>query len=162
MIEVYQNLFVGSELDEQRVRGQSGWFFVHACKEPYHREALGYRTQGAPKTHPEYLIARRDDRLILNLVDVADVNFIAPEIVDTAIEAIHSNVAARKVLVHCNQGQSRSPTIAFLYLAKHSDQFRGADFETASRDFARIYPPFAPARGMAEYARLNWLRYSAR
>ena len=39
MIETIPNLFVGSEADEQRLRGQAGWFFIHACKEPYHRQA---------------------------------------------------------------------------------------------------------------------------
>lgn len=160
MIEVHQNLFVGAELDEQRLRGDGGWFFVHACKEPYHREALGYTGRAAAKGHPEYLIARRPGRLILNLVDVADVNFIMPEIVDAAINAIHLNIPERKVLVHCNQGQSRSPTIAMLYLARHTDIFRGLDHAAAFGAFAAIYPPFAPARGMAEYARLNWSRYA--
>lgn len=65
MIEVCPNLCVGSEHDEQRIRGQAGWFFIHACKEPYHRQALGYTGRAAAKTHPEYLIARRNGRLIL-------------------------------------------------------------------------------------------------
>ena len=113
MIEVYTNLFVGAEHDEVSLRGQDGWFVVHACKEPYHRQALGYRGQGAPKHHPEYLIARRDGRLILNLVDVDDVNFISPIIIDAALGDIHQNIMSKRVLVHCNQGQSRSPSIAF-------------------------------------------------
>lgn len=47
MIEVHPGFFVGDEADEQRVRGQPGWFFIHACKEPYHRQALGSR--GVPR-----------------------------------------------------------------------------------------------------------------
>ena len=38
----------------------------------YHRQALGYRSRGAPKDHPEYLVARRGNRLILNIVDAND------------------------------------------------------------------------------------------
>jgi hypothetical protein len=57
MIEVYSKLFVGDELDyERKVSHQTGWATVHACKEPYHREALGYSSRGAPKDHPEYLV----------------------------------------------------------------------------------------------------------
>lgn len=136
MIEVCPNLHVVSEQDEQRIHGQAGWFFIHACKEPYHRQALGYTGRAAAKTHPEYLIARRNDRLILNIVDVDDPNYISPEIVDAALGAIKDNIQHTKVLLHCNQGQSRSPGIALLY------------------------PPYAPARGMAEYIRLNWHRYA--
>lgn len=160
MIELAQNLFVGSQDDEAQIRGRTGWFVIHACKEPYHRDALGYSGRGAPKEHPEYLIARRAGRLILNLVDVANINFIAPEIIDAALEAIHQNIGTQKVLVHCNQGMSRSPTIGLLYLAKFTNAFRGQTHEEAVQKFRGLYPQFNPALGMAEYARQNWLKYS--
>src|ERR1039457_6195845 len=134
MIEVQPNLFVGSQDDEASIRGQSGWFVVHACKEPYHRQALGYTGRGAPKTHPEYLIARRAGRLILNLVDVADINYIPAEIIDTALSDIHKNIPTNKILVHCNQGMSRSPTIAFLYLLKFSDLLNLQDYQKGLQD----------------------------
>jgi len=70
MIEIYPNLYIGNEDDyESKVRSETGWCVVHACKDPYHRQALGYTGRAAPKEHPEYLIARRDNQLILNLVD---------------------------------------------------------------------------------------------
>lgn len=159
MIEVHPNLFVGDEIDEQRLCREPGWFFIHACKEPYHRRALGYTGRAAPKDHPEYLIARRDGHLILNLVDVDDVNYIAVEIVDAALEAIHRNLGSAKVLLHCNQGQSRSPSIALLYLTRHTDRFAGMALSDALKTFQTIYPPYSPARGMVDYVRLNWDRY---
>jgi hypothetical protein len=162
MIEVHHNLFVGSQDDEASIRGQSGWFIVHACKEPYHRQALGYKGRGAPKDHPEYLIARRTGCLILNLVDVDNVDYIPTEIIDTAISDIHQNIASSKVLVHCNQGLSRSPTVAFLYLLKFSDVFRRQDHNQDLQDFLKIYPSYTPAQGMADYVKINWLRYSSR
>lgn len=160
MIEVFTNLFVGSQEDEAAIRPQSGWYVIHACKEPYHRQALGYTGRGAPKNHPEYLIAPREGRLILNLVDVDNVAYIPPEIIDAALAAIHQNIASSKVLVHCNQGMSRSPTIALLYMTKFTDQFNSMDSEGATQEFRRIYPGYAPAVGMAEYVRLNWQKYA--
>jgi len=160
MIEVHPNLYVGSEDDERLVRGQAGWFVVHACKEPYHRLALGYRTQGAPKGHPEYLIARRGDRLILNLVDAPDPRYIPVEIIDAAIAGISANIAARRVLVHCNEGKSRSPGIAFLYLHKMTDLFQGMDTETAISQFRLLYPLFMPGPGMLGFIQANFARYS--
>jgi hypothetical protein len=89
MLEVYPNLHVGCETDYERiVRYQDGWWVVHACKEPYHRRALGYSGRAAPKTHPEYLVARRDNRLILNLIDADDPAYIPKEIIDAAIDFI--------------------------------------------------------------------------
>ena len=98
--------------------------------------------------------------MILNLVDVDNVAYIPPEIIDAALAAIHQNIASSKVLVHCNQGMSRSPTIALLYMTKFTDQFNSMDSEGATQEFRRIYPGYAPAVGMAEYVRLNWQKYA--
>lgn len=159
MLEIYKNLFVGSEADENSIRGEPGWFVVHACKEPYHRRALGYTGRAASKDHPEYLMAARQGCLILNLVDVDNVAYISCDIIDAALNAIHENVASLKVLVHCNQGASRSPTIAFLYLARHTDLFHGQGHDQALISFRSIYPLYNPALGMSEYARINWPAY---
>jgi predicted protein tyrosine phosphatase len=160
MIEVFPNLHVGSERDEQSFRGQARWFFIHACKEPYHRQALGYTGRAAAKTHPEYLIARRNYRLILNLVDVDNPSYISFEIIDAALDAIKDNIQQSRVLLHCNQGQSRSPSIALLYLLKHTDRLTQMDMVAAIAAFRAIYQSYAPARGMAEYIRLHWHRYA--
>jgi protein-tyrosine phosphatase len=107
------------------------------------------------------LIARRPGRLILNLVDVNDVNYVGASLVDAALDTISDNISASKILLHCNLGQSRSPTIALLYLAKHTDRFRGFSIEDAVAAFRGSYPSYAPAQGMADYARLNWVKYAA-
>lgn len=159
MKEVYPSLFVGNEADAYSVLNQSGWFVIHACKEPFHRQALGYSGRGALKTHPEYLIAKRDNRLILNLVDAADPAYIPKEIIDAAIEAIHQNILQRKVLVHCNQGMSRSPTIAFLYLARHTNVFSSDNLVTSLNEFKKLYPAYAPANGVEIFAQTNWNEY---
>ncbi|MDQ0462943.1 hypothetical protein QO010_000691 [Caulobacter ginsengisoli] len=161
MIEVHPNLHVGGEVDERRIRGQPGWFTIHACKEPYHRQALGYTGPAASKDHPEYLIARRDSRLILNLVDAPNVKFIGPSLIDAALAAIEEHIGTSQVLVHCNQGMSRSPTIAFLYLAKHTDRFRGLGHDEALAAFRTIYPPYNAARGMSDYTRIHWDSYAS-
>lgn len=159
MIEVCPNLHVGSEHNEQSLRGQAGWFFRHACKEPYHRQALAHTGRTAAKTHPEYRIARRNGRLILNLVDIDGPSYISFEIVDAASYAIRDDIEHSKILLHCNQSQSRSPSIALLYLLKHTDFLSREDIAAAIAAFRAIYSSYTPARGMAEYVRLNWHRY---
>jgi hypothetical protein len=166
VIEIYPNLFVGSQNDLIHADSgigivSPGWFVITAAKEPWHREALGYKTQGAPKDHPEYLIAERERRLILNLVDAPDPAYIREEIIERALDTIDVALdAGDKVLLHCNQGNSRAPTIALLWL-----RFRCAvtrpflarmTFHDACEAMAERYPGFDPAGGMLGYARAAW------
>ncbi len=157
MIEVYENLFVGNQDDyEFQVKNSADWAIVHACKEPYHRDLLDYSGRGAPKAHPEYLIARRDNRLFLNLIDADSSRFIPEAILNTAVEFVSEHLAAnRAVLVHCNQGRSRGPSIAMLYLHRHTNRLP-AIFDTAVPAFTELYPPFAPARGIRNKLREVW------
>lgn len=156
MIEVAPNLFVGAAEDEAAVRDDPEWYIISAAKEPWHRQALGYTGRGAPNDHPEYLIARRPRRTILNLVDTADPAYIRPEIIDAAIADIDAMRMDHEILIHCNQGQSRAPTIAMLYLGQHDERFQHLNYDDAVAEFTKIYPPYAPAKGMADYARANW------
>ena len=160
MTEIHKNLFVGNETDyEYKVKNQDGWNVIHACKEPYHRQALGYSGRGAPKDHPEYLLAKRENRLILNLVDAKDSTYIAKEIMDEALQFIDQSLeSGRKVLVHCNQGMSRSPGIALLYLAKE-EIIKNDSFQEALAEFETIYPGINMAGGMRGFLEVNWGEY---
>jgi len=161
MIEIYPNLFIGNEYDyESQVRNQPGWCVVHACKEPYHRQALGYTSRAAPKDHREYLIARRGTRLILNLVDAPQPEYIPKEIIDAALEFIGAGLqAGSRVLVHCNEGCSRSAGIGLLYLVKNTDQLPKGSFIEAEAAFRTIYPPYNPKTGMRGFMIGNWGKY---
>ena len=161
MIEIYENLFIGNELDfERKVKFERDWYVKHACKEPYHRRELGYVERGAPKAHPEYLIAKRKNSLILNLIDVDKPSYIPKEIIDTVMEEIEKNLQyKKKVLVHCNQGFSRSATIGLLYLAMKG-YFQNLSFLNAEQEYKKIYPFYNPANGIRMYAEINWNKYN--
>lgn len=160
MIEIYPNLFIGIADDyEFKVKEQEGWSVVHACKEPYHRRELGYTSRAAPKDHPEYLIAKRENRLILNLVDAPNPAYIPKEIVDAALEFIRKELNdGRKVLVHCNLGESRSPSIGLLYLAAYTEKL-SKEFAAAENDFRQIYPSYNPGAGMKGFLVQYWGNY---
>ena len=162
MIEVFSILFVGNEAVASNVLHTSGWFIVHAGKEPFHRQALGYTGRGAPKDHPEYLVAERDGRLALNLVDAPNPAYIPKEAIDAALEAIHKNISQSKVLVHCNQGMSRSPTIALLYLLKHTQELKFESLSSVLEKFKALYPAYGPAGGMSGFIEKYWLEYAGR
>lgn len=160
MIEIMTNLFIGDQSDyENNVAGNEGWFIIHACKEPYHRKALGYTGKGAPKGHPEYLVAKRGDRLILNLIDPDDPEYIPKEIIDAALDFIKEGLQlGKKVLVHCNQGESRSPCIGLLYMAMNG-LIPNKNFLEAEHAFQLIYQDYQPSKGMRRFLINNWSLY---
>ena len=136
MKEIIKNLYIGNADDyEQYVKGKDNCSIVHACKEPYYRKALGYSGRSVLSNHPEYLIAVRVNRLILNLIDPPNLNFIPKEIIDKALTFIDENLKRnRKVLVHCNQGESRSPSIGMLYMAI-KNEISNSSLEDAEKNF---------------------------
>lgn len=160
MIEIVPDFYIGSQDDyEGCVRHQDNWVTVHACKEPYHRQALGYSGRGAPNTHPEYLFAKRENRLILNLVDVDDPRYIHQAIIDEALRYIHTSLEQGfKVLVHCNQGGSRAPGIGLLYLGCIG-KIAHENFLEAEEVFRVLYPMYNPKNGIRGFLFTNWNQY---
>ncbi|MGC2210354.1 MAG: dual specificity protein phosphatase family protein [Candidatus Korobacteraceae bacterium] len=158
MIEVHPGLFVGPQEEyESLVRHERGWAVVHACKEPYHREAVGYISAKPPERHPEYFVARRGTRLCLNLLDAPDPADISAEVMDAAVAFIHEHLmAGGRVFLHCQMGMSRSPSIAMLYLGTHTDRLPTDSFDVALIQFSEVYPPFSPRPGVSGFLRERW------
>jgi len=151
MKEIFKNFYVGTgEEFEEYVYFKADWAVVHAAKEPWHRKLLGYTTKAAPKDHPEYLMARRNLVLFLNLVDVKDPVYIKDEIINAALDFIGEHLAQeKKVFIHCNQGQSRAPSIAFLYLVRIGE-LTGKLPDMLAK-FKVLYPNYLPSDGMRLY-----------
>lgn len=161
MVEVAPKLHIGNAADfESMVRYQDGWSIVHACKEPYHRQLLGYVGRGAPKDHPDYLFAVRGNRLFLNLVDADDPAYIPKQIVDTSLQFIDQALKiGNRVLVHCNQGESRSPSLGLLYLAVYTTLLPKTSLRDAETEFIKLYSGYNPKAGMRGFLSIYWNDY---
>jgi len=159
MREVFPDLFVGTGEDFEAIKDNVEWSSVSCAKEPWHREALGYTGRGAPREDPEYLFARRNRMLILNMVDADRAAYFNPEMMNTALEYIELELdIGQRVLLFCNQGISRAPGLALLYLLKHN-QFVGLPYDVGETEFRnKLYPAFQPKAGIREYVRTEWRR----
>ena len=172
MREVFKNLWIGNEKDFNELCNQNainelmpfyhpeGWAIVHSCKEPFHRSFVGYSGRGAPKDHPEYLWAERWNRLALNIVDAPKPEFFDMGMIGKALNFIEQKLSeGLKVLVHCNQGESRSPSIALLYLIKQ-DIIKGDTLEDCEAEFMKVYPEYNPGAGIRGFVKEHWEEYS--
>lgn len=165
MIEVIPGLYVGSQNDYAAAKANNKMKVISAAKEPWHREALGYTGRAAPKEDPEYLVAYRPRHVILNLVDPNDAKWIPREVIDAAVDEIAGGLDdGLDVLVHCNQGESRAPSIALLFLltdSHNADTFHGCENGDEVMDVFRqeFYPDYNPSEGFTQFVRDNWDSY---
>ncbi len=153
MIKVLENLYVGDLQDCENLKDNSEWSIIHACKTPCHQNSLNY-TKFLPPSDPNYLIYEKEDHLYLNIVDMADIK---PKFADPIFEKALSFIqqSKKQVLIHCNQGMSRSPAIALVHLAR-SGAIRNDTNETAHAEFNKIYPNYNPGLGVKQYLRERW------
>ncbi len=158
MIEVHNGLYVGKEAD-CRI-GDHEWAVVHACKSPCHQRAVAYRGN-LLRSHPHYLALEQDTDLYLNLIDPPKPLFMAP--------SFHSFLAfsqvqlkkGRKILIHCNQGESRAPSLALLLLAKLVSQISNESYGAARAEFKTLFNGYNPGRGIQKYLADHWSEFDA-
>ena len=168
MVEIYPRIFCGSDADAYALLVTDNldeWTVLHCAKEKWHREMVGYTGRGAPKEHPEYLFARRGNRMALNMVDAPKPEFFSPEMIKAGLDFLEEGFKAGKnLLVHCNQGESRGPSVVMLYVYKyHVDHAIGdsgpVSFEAAEAEMRRIYPAYNPGEGIRAHLMRYWGEY---
>jgi len=151
MIEVYENLFIGDDTDCYPQNFKT----IHACK-TCHQKHLGYRGS-LPQNHPAYLIAETPEHLFLNMVDMEREllpKFTHP-IMKAAMDFMDKHIGNNKILIHCNQGASRSAAVALLYLARKG-VISKENYQKAEADFIKIYPKTNLGLGIKLYLNNNW------
>ena len=158
MIKVHNGLYVGKEAD-CRV-GDHEWAVVHACKSPCHQRAVGYR-RNLSQNHPNYLALERGTDLYLNLIDPPKPLFMAPSFNSFLAFSRVQLEEGRKILIHCNQGESRAPSLALLLLAKLVSQISNESYEAARAEFEALFNGYNPGRGIQKYLADNWSEFDA-
>ncbi len=150
-------LYIGS-IDDIKRTDDEGWAFVHATQTIHYKIFNWNRKYNKPKkTHPNYIIHEKGSRLSLNWVDGGShlYDWSGPETFIRVLDFIDKWVKEKKVLVHCDKGQSRAPTIGLLYLAKRLKRIPNESFSSARDEFAKIYPNYLPG-GIGDYVKEKW------
>jgi predicted protein tyrosine phosphatase len=127
---------------------------VHACKEPCHRRAVGYSERSLPSSHSNYLVLERGHHLYLNLIDPPAPLFMMPSFV-AFMRFVDAQISARPVLIHCNEGRSRAPSLALLYASKRLSLFPADSYAVAAAGFRQRFP-YEPGLGIQKWLTNNW------
>jgi hypothetical protein len=155
MSPVHERTLVGSVTDCRG--GDARLYVVHACKSPCHQHAVGYRGK-LFGNHPNYLSLRSGSDLYLNIIDPPLPLFKDELFADYLRFAREAWDAGARLLVHCNQGESRAPSLALVFLAKHLGELPNESFAAARQAFAQRCSRYAPGRGIETYLTESWSR----
>lgn len=163
MKRIIENIYVGTVSDILFAK-QSNFSILGACKEPLHRQHAklqgaseeGYVGRAMDKREPEYLYAERDHALYLNLIDAKDPKYIPDEVINKALDFIDKELDNRKsVLIVCNKAESRSPSIALMWVIKNTT-LGLYPYENIIEEFKDVYPAYNPSDGMKQYVKKFW------
>ena len=128
---------------------------VHACKSPCHQRSVGYTGSLSP-VHHNYLVLRNPYDLYLNIIDPPVPLFKIETFAHFLLFAGEHHDRGASVLIHCNQGESRAPTLALLFLAKHLRMIPDGSFSDAKDAFASLYAGYRPGAGIQQFLTTNW------
>lgn len=151
------NLYVGNIEDISHINDDE-WAVVHATQTIHYKIFNWNRTTNKPnKEHPNYIVYENNNRLSLNWVDGPAhlYKWTGNDTFISILDFIDKWIGERKILVHCDQAFSRSPSVCLLYLAKRTTLIPSNSFVEAMNEFLKIYPQYSPG-GIGDYLKENW------
>lgn len=152
MREVDEGIFVG-DISDCRVGAENDFAVIHACKFPCHAAAAGY-TSRISKDDPHYLQVVKEHDLYLNLIDAPKPLFY-PESFKMFLNFAADTHKHRDLLIHCNQGLSRAPSLA-LFLLAHEGFLPNESYAAAREEYVKRDPMYTPGMGIQMFLTFNW------
>jgi hypothetical protein len=153
MVTVHDRLYVG---DAGTCRPSSSLLaVVHAGKSPCHQQSVGYTGSLSP-LHPNYLVLRDPFDLYLNIIDPPVPLFKIETFVQFLLFAGEHYDRGASVLIHCNKGESRAPTLALRFLAKHLRVIPDCSFSDAKEVLVSLCAGYQPGAGIQKFLTTNW------
>lgn len=153
-------IHVGTRADAP-LRDDADWAVVNTAK-TVHCEIMGWGNR-PPADHPNYVEYEDGQLLSFNWVDgpanLFDYQGRGVERFVHALDFIDAWYPTKQILINCDQGQSRSPTVALLYLAKRLHELPGSSYADARSAFQEMYPTYAP-KGIADFVSAHWAEIS--
>lgn len=147
---ILDNLYVGNMEDCKAVTGQEGWSVVHACKHPCHHDKCG----NPSSKDDNYLTYKEGSGLFLNMIDPPTPLF-QKRMFDEFLDWMRAQWEdGQKILIHCNKGESRAPTLALLFLAKVLYRITATSYDDAWDEFELLIgEKYTPGKGIETWMR---------
>ncbi len=120
-----------------------------------HQSVVGWQGRGCNPDNPYYLVKRENDSIYLNMIDAEDPKYVNDEMINPALDFIHQHLRiGNEVFVYCSLGESRSPSIALMYLLEQDLIEKNESTISLFRN--DYYPFFNPKQGNLLYIKRRW------
>ena len=149
---VHYGLFVGPASSAPSFSGSS---VLRCAKEPWFVEAKALAARSIYPDRVKFSAGGNaalinPNHMVLNMVDAESPRYFPDEMVNAGLDFITERFAAGDaVLVHCNMGISRSPSMAMLWMFEHG--FLDDEFRYAVPQFKKLYKDWMPGNGIWQY-----------
>jgi hypothetical protein len=121
-----------------------------------HQSQVGWSGRGCDKDHPCYLYKKEADAIYLNMIDGDDPKYVSDVMINAALGFMKKHLDNDEtIFVYCSLGESRSPSIALMYMLEHGLIDVNNNVLVDFRD--NFYANYQPKRGNAQYIVNRWL-----
>lgn len=151
-------LYVGTK-EEYAVARRRGMKIVCALNRANgfitHQSVVGWQGRGCNPDNPYYLYKREEGGIYLNMIDSEDPKYIHDKMINETLDFIHQNLNnGQEVLIYCSLGESRSPSIALMYMLEYN--LIEKSNETINIFKSKYYPNYLPKMGNLLYIKNRW------
>ncbi len=154
MTKVYDRLYVLVLKEIVSILDRNGLWFMRAR---IHATSMQLGTKvHYQRTTIITLSLERGANLYLNIVDPDIPLFMPQTFVDFMNFSQKHYSEGMNLLIHCNLGESRAPSLALLFMAKGMHVISDRSYEEARREFQISYPGYMPGLGIFRYFTENW------
>ena len=168
MRRIINKFFIGDQNDCSYSE-DTRWYVIHACKFPCWQNKKGKNFtnltlqklkkknfQAFILKYPEYLVYEENNNLYLNMIDGRD-KYYSFKIFNDPLSDIDEKIKNYNILIHCNEGESRSASLGFLYLVKKKRMISDNGYDNTKKNYIEKYDPiFSPSPGIEIFMRNNW------
>ncbi|AFL69621.1 dual specificity protein phosphatase family protein [Sulfurospirillum barnesii] len=121
-----------------------------------HQSKIGWSGKGCDKGNPYYLYKEEENAIYLNMIDGEDPKYVSDEMINAALRFIKYHLENNeKIFIYCSLGESRSPSIALMYMLENELIDTTNTFINFTNNF---YNNYQPKRGNLEYIQARWLK----
>lgn len=164
MKELTSRVYIGNLQDAETLPFYD-WAVVHACKDPCYTQVAG---KSLSKDSPDYLWIEANKQLYLNMID-PPIPLFKLELFHKALDFIEKHwwnandgICDTNILIHCNQGLSRAPTIGMIWISHYLNLIEPKQDPAEIMEIFRkeFYPDYKPGKGIEEFVLDNWLNFA--